>query len=193
MSKRYPKLSDAEFKAMATKVKQHIEPPEQRRDRNGELLEPDLKNFWLVKSEPDVYPFEQLKKDGSTGWTGVRNYQARNLMRDSMKVGDGVFFYHSNAEPKAIVGIAKVSKTGVPDPTQFDPESEYFDAKSTRENPTWIMVEIAHVKAFKRPVTLDELKGVPGLETMMLTRKGSRLSVQPVTQKEWEIVVGLSE
>lgn len=150
-----------------------------------------MKQYWLVKSEPDSYPFAQLKKDRATGWTGVRNYQARNLMRDSMKVGDGVFFYHSNAEPKAIVGVAKVSRTGVPDPAQFDPESDYFDPKSTRENPTWIMVEIEFVKEFKREVTLEELKHTPGLEKMMLTRRGSRLSVQPVTAEEWKIVVGL--
>ncbi|MEI6231634.1 MAG: EVE domain-containing protein [Planctomycetota bacterium] len=147
--------------------------------------------YWLVKSEPDVYPIEQLKKDGSTGWTGVRNYQARNLMRDSMKVGDGVLFYHSNADPKAVVGVASVIKTGIPDPTQFDPKSEYFDPKSKPENPTWIMVEIGYVKTLLRPVTLERLKDRPGLENMMLTRRGSRLSVQPVTQDEAEIVLDM--
>ena len=150
-----------------------------------------MKNYWLVKSEPDVYPLEQLRKDGSTGWSGVRNYQARNLMRDSMKVGDGVLFYHSNADPKAIVGVAKVTKTGVPDPAQFDPKSEYFDPKSARENPTWIMVEIAYVKTFKRQLPLDELKSAPGLENMMLTKRGSRLSVQPVTAEEWKVILEL--
>ena len=150
------------------------------------------RNCWLVKSEPDVYPLSKLKKDGSTGWTGVRNYQARNTMRDLMKIGDSVLFYHSNADPKAVVGIARVSKTGVADPTQFDPKSEYFDAKSKRDNPTWIMVEIEFVEAFKRPVTLDELKQTPGLEKMVLTQRGSRLSVQPVTEREWNIVVNLA-
>ncbi len=150
------------------------------------------RNYWLVKSEPDVYPLKQLKKDGSTGWTGVRNYQARNLMRDSMKVGDRVLFYHSNADPKAVVGIAQVRKTGVPDPTQFDPNSEYFDAKSKPENPTWIMVEIEFVEEFKRSVTLDELKQAAGLEKMILTQRGSRLSVQPVRENEWEVVLKLS-
>ena len=150
-----------------------------------------MKNYWLVKSEPDVYPFATLKKDGVTGWSGVRNYQARNLMRDAMKTGDLVLFYHSNAEPKAVVGVAKVSRTGVPDPSQFDPKSEYFDPKSKPENPTWIMVEIKFVEELKRAVTLDELKQTPGLETMMLTKRGSRLSVQRVTAAEWEIVLKL--
>jgi predicted RNA-binding protein with PUA-like domain len=147
-----------------------------------------MKKYWLVKSEPDVYPFSQLKKDGSIGWTGVRNYQARNTMRDLMKLGDGVLFYHSNADPKVVAGVARVSREGYPDPEQFDPKSEYFDPKSTRENPTWIMVDVEYVKDFKRPVTLDELKAAPGLEKMVLTQRGSRLSVQPVTAEEWKIV-----
>ena len=113
-----------------------------------------MKRYWLVKSEPDVYPFSQLKKDKTTGWTGVRNYQARNFMRDLMQAGDGVLFYHSSSDPKAIVGTAKVSRSGLPDPTQFDPKGDYYDPKSSRENPTWIMVEIAFDKDFARPVTL---------------------------------------
>jgi predicted RNA-binding protein with PUA-like domain len=145
--------------------------------------------YWLVKSEPDIYPLEQLRKDGKTGWTGVRNYQARNLMRDSMKPGDGVLFYLSNADPKAVVGLAEVCSAPLPDPTQFDKNSEYYDPKSKRENPTWMMVEIKFVEAFKTAVTLEELKRTPGLEKMMLTQRGSRLSVQPVTPEEWKIVV----
>lgn len=149
--------------------------------------------YWLMKSEPEECSIDDAlaAPQRTVPWTGVRNYQARNLMRDSMKVGDGVFFYHSNAEPKAIVGIAKVSKTGVPDPAQFDPKSEYFDAKSKHESPTWIMVEIAYVKTFKRPVPLDELKQTPGLENMMVAKRGARLSVQPVTEAEWKIVCAL--
>ncbi|HLX61075.1 MAG TPA: EVE domain-containing protein [Planctomycetota bacterium] len=150
-----------------------------------------MKKYWLVKSEPDVYPFSQLKKDGSTGWTGVRNYQARNFMRDSMQPGDGVLFYHSSAEPKAIAGTAKVLRAGVPDPSQFDKNSEYYDAKSSRENPTWVMAEIAFEREFERPVTLEELKKTAGLEKMMVVQRGARLSVQPVTEAEWRIVLKL--
>lgn len=150
-----------------------------------------MKKYWLVKSEPDVYPLSKLKKDGKTAWTGVRNYQARNLMRDSMKDGDGVLFYHSNTEPKAVVGTARVAGAPHPDLTQFDCKSEYFDPKSKRENPTWILVDIAFESEFARPVTLDELKATAGLEKMMLTQRGSRLSVQPVTEAEWKIVLKL--
>ena len=150
-----------------------------------------MKNYWLVKSEPDVYPFSQLKKDGKTEWTGVRNYQARNFMRDSMKPGDGVLFYHSSSDPKVVVGTAKVTRVGIPDATQFDKKSDYYDPKSPRDNPTWITVEIAYDKDFKRAVTLDELKSTAGLDKMRLTQRGSRLSVQPVTEGEWEIVTRL--
>lgn len=150
-------------------------------------------NYWLVKSEPDVYPIAQLKKDRSTGWTGVRNYQARNTMRDLMKIGDGVLFYHSNADPAAIAGIARVSSAPHADPTQFDLKSEYFDPKSKRNNPTWIMVDIAFEKEFPRAIPLDELKRTPGLEKMVLTQRGSRLSVQPVTAAEWKIILGLAD
>ena len=151
-----------------------------------------MKKYWLVKSEPDVYPLAQLKQDKSTGWTGVRNYQARNFMRDSMRIGDGVLFYHSNAEPKAIAGIAKVSSAPMPDPTQFDPASEFHDPKSKPGNPPWIMIEIQFEKEFAHPLTLEELKRTPGLEKMMLTQRGSRLSVQPVTEAEWGIVLRLA-
>ena len=150
-----------------------------------------MKKYWLFKSEPDVYPISQLKKDRKAGWTGVRNYQARNLMRDSMSVGDGVLFYHSSSDPKQIVGTAKVSGTGLVDPTQFDSKSEYYDPKSTRANPTWIMVEIAFDSEFTRPVTLDELRKAPGLENMMVIRRGARLSVQPVTAGEWNAILKL--
>ncbi|HYG75452.1 MAG TPA: EVE domain-containing protein [Planctomycetota bacterium] len=150
------------------------------------------KNFWLVKSEPDDYSFEQLRKDGSIGWTGVRNYQARNYMRDQMKLGDGVLFYHSNAEPPAIMGIAEVSKESHPDPTQFDSKSDYYDAKSKKDSPTWMMVDIKFVEAFKRPLTLPELKKAKGLEKMLLLRKGQRLSVMPVSSEEWKRVLALA-
>ena len=145
------------------------------------------KQYWLVKSEPDDYSFDQFQKDGKIGWVGVRNYQARNFMRDGMKLGDRVLFYHSSTEPQAIAGVAEVSRESHPDPTQFDPKSDYYDAKSTKEKPTWMMVELRFVEVFKRPVTRDELKKTKGLEKMALFRQG-RLSVVPVAPEEFEII-----
>lgn len=147
-------------------------------------------NHWLVKSEPDVFSFADLLKapKRTTCWDGVRNYQARNTLRDQMKQGDRVFYYHSNAEPSGIAGICEVVREGYPDHTAFDPKDPHFDPKSRRDEPTWYMVDVRAVAAFPRLVTLAELKGVKGLEKMALVQKGSRLSVQPVTRKEWEIV-----
>ena len=147
-------------------------------------------NHWLVKSEPDVFSFADLLKapKKTTCWDGVRNYQARNTLRDQMKQGDRVFYYHSNAEPSGIAGICEVVREGYPDHTAFDPTDPHFDPKSRRDEPTWYMVDVRAVAAFPRHVTLAELKGVKGLEKMALVQKGSRLSVQPVTRKEWEIV-----
>jgi len=143
-----------------------------------------------VKSEPDVFSFADLLKapKKTTCWDGVRNYQARNTLRDQMKQGDRVFYYHSNAEPSGIAGICEVVREGYPDHTAFDPTDPHFDPKSRRDEPTWYMVDVRAVAAFPRLVTLAELKGVKGLEKMALVQKGSRLSVQPVTRKEWEIV-----
>ena len=147
-------------------------------------------NHWLVKSEPDVFSFADLLKapKKTTCWDGVRNYQARNTLRDQMKQGDRVFYYHSNAEPSGIAGICEVVREGYPDHTAFDPTDPHFDPKSRRDEATWYMVDVRAVAAFPRLVTLAELKGVKGLEKMALVQKGSRLSVQPVTRKEWEIV-----
>jgi predicted RNA-binding protein with PUA-like domain len=147
-------------------------------------------NHWLVKSEPDVFSFADLLKapKKTTCWDGVRNYQARNTLRDQMKQGDRLFYYHSNAEPSGIAGICEVVREGYPDHTAFDPTDPHFDPKSRRDEPTWYMVDVRAVAAFPRLVTLAELKGVKGLEKMALVQKGSRLSVQPVTRKEWEIV-----
>jgi len=146
--------------------------------------------YWLMKSETDVYPLSQLRKDGKAEWTGVRNYEARNLMRDRMKIGDGVLFYHSNAEPSAIVGLAEVCSLPHADPTQFDTKGEYYDPKSTKEEPRWILVDIKFIEEFKRPVTLHEIKKTKGLQDMALVKRG-RLSVQPVTPAEWAIVLKL--
>ena len=152
------------------------------------------KRYWLVKSEPDVFSFDDLLKapKKTTHWDGVRNYQARNTMRDDMKKGDGVFFYHSSSEPTGIVGICEVVKEAYPDHTAFDAKDPHFDPKSKREAPTWYMVDLKAVKKLPRLVTLAELKGVKGLEKMVLLQRGSRLSVQPVTAKDWGIVTELA-
>lgn len=149
---------------------------------------------WLVKSEPDAFSIEDLiacpgKKDH---WDGVRNYQARNYMRDEMKVGDKVFFYHSNTDVPGIVGLAEVASEPYPDHTAFDPKSKYFDAKSDPENPRWIMVDIRYKRKLKRTISLAELKEhTDALEGFPLVRKGNRLSVMPVDQQHWDYILSL--
>jgi predicted RNA-binding protein with PUA-like domain len=128
-------------------------------------------NYWLMKSEPDVYPYSQLVADGSTHWDGVRNYQARNMMRDKMKIGDMVLFYHSNTKPPHVAGIARVCREGYPDHTSWDSNSKYFDEKSTPDNPRWMMVDI---------------KANPALDDMPLVQRGQRLSVQPVSKEQYD-------
>ena len=149
--------------------------------------------FWLFKSEPDVYSIDDLKKEKKCYWEGVRNYQARNLLRDTIKKGDQVFFYHSNATPPGIVGVAEVAKEGYPDHTQFDENSKYYDPKSKKDEPRWMMVDVKFVEKFKNLVSLDQLKNTPGLEEMMVTKRGARLSIQPVTADEWKIVMKLAK
>lgn len=144
-----------------------------------------------MKSEPDVFSIDDLKKKKKSGWDGVRNYQARNYMRDDMKIGDVVLFYHSSCENPGIAGLAKVSKTSHPDPSQFDPKSEYYDEKATKENPRWFMVEVEFVEKFDQVVTLSTLKDTKGLESMPVVQKGSRLSINPVTEKEFKIISNL--
>lgn len=146
------------------------------------------RRYWLLKSEPDCYSIDDLERDGTTFWSGVRNYQARNFMRDDMNPGDGVLFYHSGAEPPCIAGIAEVASTGYPDHTALDPGDDHFDPKQTPENPIWIMVDVKFIRKLNRPIALSQLRGIPGLEKMMVTQRGSRLSVQPVTDQEWKIV-----
>lgn len=148
------------------------------------------RRYWLVKSEPDVFSFDDLlaKPKRTTQWDGVRNYQARNTMRDDMKQGDLVLFYHSSADPTEIAGVAEVVREGYPDSSALDPDDAHFDPKSKPESPTWYMVDLKAVEKLARPISLAELRGVKGLETMTLLQKGSRLSVQPVTEREWEIV-----
>lgn len=151
------------------------------------------RRYWLVKSEPDTFSFDDLlaRPDRTTHWDGVRNYQARNFMRDDMRVGDLVLFYHSGAEPPAVAGIAEVVRDAYPDETAFDPSDAHFDPKSRRESPTWYMVDVRAVERFDEPVTLAELRGTAGLEGMALLQRGSRLSVQPVRREEFEIVVAM--
>jgi len=149
-------------------------------------------NYWLMKSEPDVFSIHDLKRKRKTGWDGVRNYQARNYMRDGMKKGDLVFFYHSNAEPSGIAGIARVSKERHPDPSQFDANSEYHDPKATPEKPIWEMVEVEFMEAFSHVITLAELKAAPALKNLPLVQKGTRLSVMPVGETEWKEIVKLA-
>ena len=151
--------------------------------------------YWLFKSEPTAYSFADLlaEPDQTTGWDGVRNYQARNFLRDQVKLGDGVLFYHSNAEPPAIVGIAEVVQAGHPDPTAFDPKAGHYDPKSDRANPTWYQVAIKAVRAIDPPLDLPSLGRVPELAGMELLRKGSRLSVQPVTSDQWKTILSLAK
>ena len=149
--------------------------------------------YWLRKSEPGAFSIEDLRKapGRTTCWDGVRNYQARNYMR-AMKAGDRVLFYHSNADPPAVVGVAEVVREAYPDHTAFDPKHKHHDPKSRRDNPTWVMVDIRFISEFKMPITLESLREEPGLKRMELLRKGSRLSVQPVRQDEWAVIMELA-
>jgi predicted RNA-binding protein with PUA-like domain len=150
-------------------------------------------NYWLMKSEPDVFGIDHLKAmpKKTEHWDGVRNYQARNMMRDQMKKGDQVFFYHSNCKEPGIVGIMEVVKEGYPDFTSWNPESKYYDPKSTAENPRWFMVDVKFKRQLKRTIPLTELKEQPGLEEMALVRRGNRLSIMPMSEQEWEIILGM--
>ena len=150
------------------------------------------RHYWLVKSEPDVFSIQDLARapGRTTFWDGVRNYQARNLLRDEMQVGDGVLFYHSSADPPAVAGTATVARAGSPDPTQFEAGSDHHDPASTREAPRWYGVHIKLDRIFPRPIPLPELREVPALAKMVLLQR-SRLSVQPVTTKEWDTIVAL--
>ena len=152
------------------------------------------RRYWLVKSEPSDYSFDDLQseEDQTAEWDGVRNYQARNNMRDEMKLGDGVLFYHSQTKPMAVVGTAVVVKEGYPDYTAWDPGSQHPDPKSTPEKPIWYMVDIKANRKLANPVTLEAIKAAPGLDGMVLVNN-SRLSVQPVTAEEWQAIVEMGE
>ena len=149
--------------------------------------------YWLMKSEPQVFGIDDLERmPGQTEhWDGVRNYQVRNMMRDEMRVSDLVFFYHSSCKPPGIAGIMKIVRGAYPDSTAFDPENPHYDPKSSPEDPTWVMVDVKLVRKLRRFITLDELKAQTGLEGLALLRKGSRLSVIPVSPTQWALILDL--
>ncbi|WP_407331724.1 EVE domain-containing protein [Enterovibrio sp. 27052020O] len=148
--------------------------------------------YWLLKTEPDTFSIDTLKQQKVSCWEGVRNYQARNMMRDGMKVGDLAFIYHSSCKDVGVVGIAEVVKAAYPDHFQFDPESPYFDPKSSPENPRWIMVDVEY-RQHLNYVSLARIKANPVLEEMPLVKKGSRLSIMPVTDMQWNEILSMSE
>jgi predicted RNA-binding protein with PUA-like domain len=152
------------------------------------------RQYWLMKSEPDEFSIDDLARVGTEPWTGVRNYQARNFMWKQMRVGDGVFFYHSNAAVPGIHGLARVASTPYPDPTQFEPGSDYFDPKSRREEPRWWLIDVGFERRLARAISLDELRGHAGaLDDFPLLRRGNRLSVLPVTAAQWKYILTLEK
>ncbi|CAM2006735.1 EVE domain-containing protein [Acanthopleuribacter pedis] len=148
--------------------------------------------YWLLKTEPNVFSLDDLKAVEKEPWDGVRNYQARNFMRDEMKPGDKVLIYHSRVQPIGIVGEAEIVSEPYPDPTQFNPEEKYYDAKAKPENPRWFVVDVQYRRTYDQVLELAALKKTPGLENMVLTQKGSRLSVQPVRAEEWAVIQQLA-
>ncbi len=150
--------------------------------------------YWLMKSEPDTYSIDDLiKANGPAMWEGCRNYTVRNFFRDTMKAGDLAFFYHSNADPSGIVGVMEIVGDPYPDPTQFDPASDYYDPKSPADGSRWLARDVVYKERFARTLSLAELRATPGLDEMMVVKKGQRLSVMPVTEQEWEVVIQLSK
>ncbi len=149
--------------------------------------------YWLMKSEPSDYSIEDLaaEPDQTTHWDGVRNYQARNMLRDDMQIGDQVLFYHSNTKPPGVVGVAEIVRSGYPDYTAFDPHNKHYDPSSDPDKPRWFMVDIRLQRKFKRLITLEELKAHPGLKELPLVRRGNRLSVMPVTAPQWALILDL--
>lgn len=145
--------------------------------------------YWLMKNEVSDYSIDELAKDKRTDWTGVRNYQARNFMRDSMKKGDLAFFYHSNAEPSGCAGIMKIISEAKPDLTQFDKKSPYFDAKAKKDSPIWMLREVEFQTKLARLISIQEMREMPACQKMMCLQKGSRLSITPVTETEWNAIL----
>lgn len=145
--------------------------------------------FWLFKSEPETFSIDTLQQQKTSSWDGVRNYQARNFMRDEMRKGDLGFFYHSNCAEPAIVGIVEIVKEAHADITALDPDSKYYDPKSTPENPRWFLVDVKFKQKFNEPITLTQLKNNPKLKNMLILRKGNRLSITPVAEADWQNVL----
>lgn len=145
--------------------------------------------YWLLKSDVNDYSIDDIERDRTSDWTGVRNYQARNFMRDAMEKGDLAFFYHSNAEPSGIAGIVRISSGPKPDQTQFDRKSKYYDESATKENPRWILREVEFVKKLPRLIDLSELRKISACKKMSVLQKGSRLSIHPVTEAEWNAIL----
>lgn len=153
------------------------------------------KHFWLLKSEPDTFSIDDLERsfEQSTLWDGVRNYQARNFMRDDMQQGDLAFIYHSSCKIPAIMGIATVTHINLPDVTAWDPASEYYDPKSTPDNPRWFTVQVQFKRRFRSPITLQTLKETPALAPMALLQRGNRLSILPITEEQWQIILSMAK
>jgi predicted RNA-binding protein with PUA-like domain len=149
-------------------------------------------SYWLMKSEPDTYGIDDLARDKRTRWDGIRNYQARNMIRDDMRPGDRAFFYHSSCEVPAVVGVMKIASDAYPDPTQFDRKSKYYDPKSTKDRPRWFVVDVEFESKLARPVTLAEVREKKSLGDFRLIKRGNRLSVFPVSAKHWNIVQKLA-
>ena len=159
--------------------------------RSGQALE-RAKQYWLMKSEPGEYSIDDLKRDGEAPWYGVRNYQVRNFMRDGMRPGDAVLFYHSSCPEPGVAGLAEVASDPYPDATQFDPKSVYYDPKATKEKPRWTLVDVKFKKCFKRVVSLATLREEKRLADLIILRPGNRLSITPVTEKEFEVIAALA-
>ncbi|MBL8048279.1 MAG: EVE domain-containing protein [Chthonomonas sp.] len=148
--------------------------------------------YWLLKSEPDTYGIDDLARDGTNMWEGCRNWTVRGFLKDQMKPGDLGFFYHSNIAPIGVIGIMEVVSEGYPDPTQFDPKSDYYDPKATPEKPRWTAIDVKFIRKFDRCVTLQEMKDNPSLEGMLVVRKGQRLSIMPVEEHHWKEVLRMA-
>jgi predicted RNA-binding protein with PUA-like domain len=152
-----------------------------------------MANYWLMKSEPGSYSIDDFKRDKKTLWTGVRNYQARNFMMDAMKPGDFMLFYHSNAEPSGVVDTGCIVRPNQADPTALDPKSDYYDPKASHDHPIWFCAEVEFTKRFARPITLSEIRQTKVLSEMLLLKKGQRLSIQPVTKAEFQLIEKMAD
>jgi predicted RNA-binding protein with PUA-like domain len=180
------RVSEAHTSAVATSTMLDC-----RRKYDRNITEVRFLNYWLFKSEPDAYSIDDLERDETEPWTGIRNYQVRNMIRDDMDIGDQIIFYHSSCKVPGAAGVARVASKAKPDPLQFDPTSQYFDAKADVDEPRWLLVDVTFVRKFKRVIPLTELKQHPQLEDFVLNRRGNRLSIFPVGEKHWKTILSL--